>query len=498
MRGVAIVEHFRPTEAAKRSAAVDDVAEQLIRQRPELAAEEQFRRFVPERLDEAPALCLDDLSDIPFLNHGLDVSFMQDRAFLRAGDGDYVATRGQAIEEFDVYRQGRLRLGDVVTLRPNPRAETRGLAAACWLDRKVRRALIHAFRSDELFYVHPHMGNYAVWELAALIHQASRRPVKVIAPPPGVTKWANEKLAFTETVRRLFGAELTPTTERASNLTALSERVREMAHKAKTLGVKVPSSAGGGGTVMVDTSDLKSLSRVAIRTRLKEMLPPDVWQDEGCMLVDVWETEVLSDASVQVWIPPPDESLPLVEGVFEQMLEGPEGAFVGSRPRRFPPSVEQEIVDRSWVLSRVYQRLGYIGRCSFDLLLVGDRLEEAQLKFIECNGRWGGTALPMTLMNRLVGDWRTKPYASRGCHVEGLDRVTFSDLLDFFTADLFDKASGVGSIVFYNAGRMRARSAVNVLVMAETWEEARRIVTVEMPKRLRLLVADRGANRLPQ
>jgi hypothetical protein len=27
------------------------------------------------------------------------------------------------------------------------------------------------------------------------------------------------------------------------------------------------------------------------------------------------------------------------------------------------------------------------------------------LHWVECNGRWGGTSIPMTLANRLLGDW---------------------------------------------------------------------------------------------
>lgn len=73
MRGVRIVEHFRPTEAAKELAVIDRLAGELVRQRPELAVQDQVLPLAPERLTDAPALCLDDLSEIPFLDHGLDV-----------------------------------------------------------------------------------------------------------------------------------------------------------------------------------------------------------------------------------------------------------------------------------------------------------------------------------------------------------------------------------------------------------------------------------------
>ena len=73
------------------------------------------------------------------------------------------------------------------------------------------------------------------------------------------------------------------------------------------------------------------------------------------------------------------------------------------------------MVTRSWLLAVLFQRLGYVGRCSFDLLVVGESLATARAEFLECNGRWGGTSGPMMLMNRLFGDWATRPYATMEC-----------------------------------------------------------------------------------
>jgi hypothetical protein len=53
-------------------------------------------------------------------------------------------------------------------------------------------------------------------------------------------------------------------------------------------------------------------------------------------------------------------------------------------------------------LAVVLQELGYFGRCSFDAVISGSDLDNAELHWIECNGRWGGVSLPMTLANRLT------------------------------------------------------------------------------------------------
>jgi hypothetical protein len=48
------------------------------------------------------------------------------------------------------------------------------------------------------------------------------------------------------------------------------------------------------------------------------------------------------------------------------------------------------------------------------VILLGEDPEHARIEFLECSGRWGGALLPITLMNRLFGDWQVQPYAATG------------------------------------------------------------------------------------
>ena len=87
---------------------------------------------------------------------------------------------------------------------------------------------------------------------------------------------------------------------------------------------------------------------------------------------------------------------------------------------------------------RFFRHLGYFGRCSFDAILVGGDPAAWQLHWVECNGRWGGTSIPMTLANRLVGDWRRVPFVvvdRRGA--EPGSSVEFGRLLEEIGDDLF-------------------------------------------------------------
>jgi hypothetical protein len=490
-----IVEHHKFEYSPRQSKQVRDLAQQLIGEVPDLATPEEFAPLVTRSLEEAPCLHLDDLGDIPLLSRFYDCAFLQDRARLRAGTGDWVASCATPIPAFEDYCSRYLGLGSPEWLHPRSGPSRLRVALACWKDRQVRRTLIHALRDRGSLTLHPHIGTLPVWELAALLHHTGRCPVHVIAPPPGVTRWVNDKLHFADTVRRLFGERSIPTTRRAANLATLAREVQELAGTSRWVVIKLPDSAGGGGNVRVESARFRGRTLAAIRTDLKRLLAPLRWKGASHLLVGSWEQDVLCAPSAQLWIPPRGDGKPVIEGVYEQMIEGPEGMFVGSRPARFPEALRTEIAGQCGLLALLYQRLGYVGRCSFDLLLVGEDFADCRPEWIECNGRWGGTSLPMTLMNRLFGDWSRLPYVSGECLAEGLAGLRFEDVLGHFESDLFSLPTGEGRIIFYNPGMMQAHHGIEVLALGETWEEAQQLLNVEVPERLRELTGRRAPGR---
>ena len=411
---------------------------------------------------------LDDLSEITRLTVGEDQRFYQDRARLRAGQGDLIASCADEVDGAEDYFRDHLGLGAVEWLRPRiPRNPLR-IAEACWEDETIRQRLIARISSGDLEYLHPHMGTLAVWELAALLTKETGRPLEVIAPTPRLTSWANNKVEFTETVRRLFGSASIPLTESAWNLSQLACRVQELVEHAQAIVLKLPDSSGGVGNVLLKSEPLRKASLLEIEQTLQKAAGSVGWRGDCKILVDVWETDVLSSPSVQVWIPPEAEGPPVIEGIFTQRTEGDKGVFVGTIPANLPEPLSQLMVDRSWTLARLFQRLGYIGRCSFDLILVGEELEACRPEWIECNGRWGGTSLPMLLMNRLFGDWMTRPFAVEVFHhLHGLERVPFPELLRTFQDDLFDVRTGRGSLIFFNVGRLQHQSGISAIFLAE-------------------------------
>jgi hypothetical protein len=489
---IPIVPHFEPSVPDGEKDRVRGVADQLLTEQPELRVNELFRPLMLDRYEDKPTLHLDDLSSIPLLDRFYDVSFAEDRARFRAFDGDYVVTCGARVQTFERYCEECLDLGRVTWLRPRTRKSNLRVAQACWEDREVRGTLVQALREDELHQVHPHMGNFEVWATALLLVRESRRPLRVIAPPPHLTQKVNDKIWFAQIVQRLFGPGATPRTSQAWNYSTLARLVYELAPRSRQLVVKRPDSAGGAGNLVLESRRYRRLPLGELRMRLKTLLGEFNWNGEDYLLVGSWETEVLSTPSSQIWIPPVEEGPPLVEGLYVQMLEGMEGMFVGSRPHDFPRQLQETMVNQSWLLALLFQYLGYVGRCSFDMILVGDELDSCHLQFVECNGRWGGTSIPMTLMNRLFGDWADHPYSALEIVLPGLERVTFDELLHHLQPDVFDVRTARGRFLLYNPRALTVRPGLNALALGNTWEDAESGVRVELPRRIARLIEKRA------
>ncbi len=463
---IPIVAHDQPDPPAELIRKTDQLIETISREHPELKTPGEFQQLTPTELSDSPTLHLDDLSEISLADIVANNRFYQDRARLRAFSGDLVASCAIETDAYEEYCRDFLGLGSPAWLRPRPPRRPLHIAEACWEDDEVRNQLCNKLRRGELSYIHPNMGTLAVWELALLLSEETQVPVCVIAPPPRLTRWVNNKVAFMETVERLFGSHFVPATRSAWNLALLAIRVRELSEIASAIGLKLPDSAGGEGNVVLPTDRLRGKSLFEIEHVLRAAISNLDWQNDREILVDVWEANVLSSPSCQLWIPPQESGPPIVEGVFSQTTMGEQGLFLGAAPAELPVDLRQNIVDHCWLLAKLYQGLGYIGRCSFDLILVGDDIQDCRLEFIECNGRWGGTSLPMTLMNRLFEDFQSQPFAVHVLEpIQGLNRLSFAQLIHEIEQDLFDIRSGRGSMILYNPGRIRQNSGVSAIVL---------------------------------
>ncbi len=453
-----------------------------------------YRDLAVVKTESAPALILDDFTDVSLFTESS--LFLEQRARLRAQSGDTVVTVTPPDVAYDDYLTRQLGLGDVRWLSPRAAGDSMRLAQTCWTDRRMRRELVRALRAGGLRYVHPHMGNRAIWRMARLLSLAAHRRLRVLAPPPALTRWVTDKVAFAKLVADFLDPAMTPQTTSAHGFAHLSQRVRALAQSHRYLGLKVPDSAGGFGNLVLEAAPLRQLPLSELHDHLRTLLPLDRWPANKPMLVGVWETNVLESGSLQTWIPPLAEGDPIFEGLFSQLLTGEEGCFVGCCPLELPPSISRPLLAATARLTLLFQQLGYVGRCSFDFLLVGDDLESARLEFIECNARWGGTSVPMTCVNRLFGDWRQQPFAA-----VAIDHVLpvacrFRDVMDWLGPDLLRRLPGstTGWLLPFATGRIESLRGLNWIVLGRDIEQVKQRVRQDLPKRLALWRATSGSS----
>ncbi len=480
-----VIPHIETRLSRRDLQRVGRLAESLRHAHPALIADRKFADLQARALPEGNSLLVDDLSSTALAEQHPENVVLQDRAVLRAIDGDVLVTCSPPEPDFASYCRDTLCLGDVEWLHTRPLRDPMRVTISAWTDRSVRRRLVHLLRSDRLHYLHPYAADRQAWMLARLLESASRRPIRVIGPLPGLCRLANDKAWFSRTVRSLFGGPYLPRTMLVYNMAGLAKVISRLADSFDTIVVKLPNSSGGAGNVRLPSAEFRRCPPGRIRALLRERLPLDVWHTPRRMVVSCWQTDVLCTPSAQIWIPPHSEGLPVLEGFFDQLIDVETMKFRGSRGAVLPDAVRENLARRCQMLSVLFQQLGYVGRCSFDLLLTGTGMENARPEFIECNGRWGGTSIPMVLMNRLVGDWTSRPYTTRRYLLDELRRWRLHDLLSALGDSLFDPTSGDGRLVLMNASGVGRSGRLDVLAVGDSWREVEAFVDRELPELFR-------------
>jgi hypothetical protein len=440
----------------------------------ELDLHERLGRYAELRWDGAlsgvPSLHLDDFSAIPFLSDIRGVEEYQHRARLRATEGDLFAAATLPPEGYERYCRSTLGLGAAEFLPAEPVDDLSHLAAGLCRGAAVAR-LADVARDAGGLVVHPFMGIDAVWELARRIRQEANVAVQVLAPPPPVTWVANDKGLFSRLVERALGEDWVVETFRESRPSRLARRLRELATRHQRVALKRLRCASALGNRVFDRATLEAMSEEDTEREVRSFLDATGWAGDEEVLAVAWE-EAGSSPSTQLWIPPASDGPPRVDGIYDQILTEERGVFVGSRPSSLPAAVNGRMARASLLLATALQELGYVGRCSFDLLVVGDPEGDYELRFTECNGRWGGTSTPMSLLDRLLPE--RPPYRAQNFVDERLAGATLPDLLGSVGSDLFDVADRRGRFIFYNTGPLTQHGKLSVIALGPSQESAER------------------------
>lgn len=465
------------SETERRSAR--GVGERLAR---ELGIDAARRAYDAHRLrNEAapwPVLHIDDVSGIPFLDDVVGVAFYQLRARVRAGDGDLFAATCPNLPDYERYNSERLGLGSPTFLHAPPVGAPIAVTAALQASASFATLCQRAQAAGGLT-IHPYMAIEPVWALAAAVADRTGCPVQVLGPPPPVTWWANDKVRLTDLADgladRTGSPRFTVETYRGRSAVELLAQLDDLAERHTTVALKMARCASAMGNAILQAAEWRQSSRPDRLATVEAFLEDKQWAEGSEVLAVAWENATSSPSS-QLWLPV--EGAPRIDGLYEQLLVGPEQVFLGSIPSRLDARIEAEMSRISLLMATAYQHLGYVGRCSFDFIVVDGRPI-----LVECNGRWGGTSTPMALLDRLFPDGRPA-YRARDYVHAPLKGQPFAALEHLLGDALYDHRTGRGHLIAYNVGCLQPYGKFDVIAFAADLPAATRLLEEDLPRLL--------------
>ena len=399
---VRIVARRSPVLSPALRTAAEALAEGIRAAEPAIDRIEPFGPDVRKGCGAGPKLLFGDSSEIPLMGE-VRYNRLDYRIGFLADEGDLVVVGDARNIVFERYQRQVLGIErlEYQGVETEHQGRLRATPVSCLRDDAAFVRLLRFAKENGGATLFAYMTTGTIWVLAARLAAGSGFTIDVAGPPPLLSRRANDKLWFAEVASRLFGTEAVPAKRAAHGWSALVRHVGELARTWDRLVVKVPDSAGSAGNLVVDGAFVRNMTVTALHRHLREIVPPRMRGAPFPVAVEVWDVNVLTSPSVQVWIPDSGDGDPLIEGVFEQALIGEEGEFAGAKTAELPEDLDAMLVEQAFALSLLFQKLGYFGRCSFDAVIYETDDKEARLHWIECNARWGGVSIPMSLANRI-------------------------------------------------------------------------------------------------
>ncbi len=395
------------------------------------------------------------------------------RLSVLAGEGDLVVIGGKQNRDFEQYLERDLGLGRREYLYTGVSDDdgTVPTLLRCLNDINIYKQLRTKVEERGGATLVAHISTGTVWALARKLGRDTGLPIHVAGPRPSLTVQANDKLWFTSLTTRLFGKSSVPPTYSVFGKAALAGRVHSLARDFEKIVIKIRDSAGSAGNFPILSADIAGMGVKKLYRHLDEMITDVVDHAPYPILVQVWKHDVLTSPSIQLWIPLAEDGPPVIEGIFEQNITGQAGRFSGAMPAILPDDWDFTLSRGSLILGYVMQTLGYFGRCSFDTIISGEDFGSASLHWIECNGRWGGVSVPMSLMNLLFAPDKTPAYIISHNQVRVPLQHSSSSGLDKFKTELWHPGAKSG-IIFISPISFDEGSALIFLSLAARTKDA--------------------------
>jgi len=444
-----------------------DLAARLLRDEPALRSSLDFGRFVQQGQGFGPTLIIGDQAEIPLLRDALTTR-RDYRMALLAKPTDVVIVRQQDIA-YEHYLESHLGISNVTYLAPaNP--GNAPIAVLARTDNDLSGKIGKLAGSG--FTLNTYFTTQNSWRLAQHLGESAKQLTQVSGPSARVSKRANDKLWFTDLTRQLFGKTATPPTMSGYTIAAAAAEIVYLAKSCDQVVAKIPDSAGSAGNFTFRSADIAGNSERAMQHILRARLEATGWKDTFPILIGVWERDVLCSPSVQLWIPQPESGTPICEGVFEQHTRNTEAAFIGAAISTLPSEMQGTLSAEAITIASVLQALGYFGRCSFDAVIHKTQDGANEIHWIECNGRWGGVSIPMTLAKTL--NEGTLPDGFLVVQEERHDfpEAKTAECLTLLDDLLFRKGQQEEGLIMTAPPTGSGSFAVNLLALADTASQA--------------------------
>ncbi|MBW4706209.1 hypothetical protein KX928_00250 [Roseobacter sp. YSTF-M11] len=461
--------------------AGEDIAKALVRDEPAFLSALDFGPCVRQGTGDGPSLLIGDSSEIALLSAD-NGSRLEHRMALLARRGDHVLLRRRD-PDFEDYLSTSLGLANVTFHEGDPRSHV-PLTKQAWTSQAWVDTFAALADQAKGLTIKSYITTGHIWRLAQRIGERCGRVIHVCGPSPQITRRANDKLWFAQVARRVLGENATPPTLSAYGPAATAGLVQRIGKTADHVIVKVPDSAGSAGNLRLDSTVVRGMPLADLRTFLLERLYALGWHDRYPVLVGVWDEGVESSPSVQLWLPHAAAGPPQVEGVFEQHVQTGAATFVGASQSTLGRGLQNRLRLDARRLAAVFQQLGYYGRCSLDAVICRSPRAAPTIHWIECNARWGGVSIPMTVARQL-GDSRTRRAISIAQEVMPDRHMTTRDQLLLLQDLLLRVDRQTTGIVILSPPDSSRGLAANLFAIAETQRAAADLLRDAMHRLIR-------------
>jgi len=457
--------NYRPQLNTRELHRIEEIRTEILRNFPALDRTLPFGPLCRQGLEDMPSLMIEDHSGIQLSVKGKADLNLSYRSLMLAGDGDLVAVYGARDREFERYCKRTLALGTAKVFAPEIADPTTTLADACRNDDAL---MTHAVQTAQLaggINLVSYMATGGIWHLGSEIAQQAKVPVNIAGPQPSLTRAVNDKLWFSRWAARLLGKDAVPHARSVYGMGALVGHLRRFTKQHSAVAIKLSHSAASMGNMVFDSATFSGMSAAEMAEHLGLAIKEREWGNPFPLQVTAWEGPVLASPSAQLWIPKAKDGPPIIEGFFDQLTSGEIARFVGGVPSTLGEQIKGKMARDAAMLGALFQALGYFGRCSFDALVIGKNEQSSDLHWVECNGRWGGISIPLTLANRLAPDCQAGGFLVFSHQSDDGASIQLDQFLSLHI-DLMFRAGGTSGAVLMTPSTL-AHGRVELLIIAE-------------------------------